>query len=160
MTNYTFEPVEGVAQGAYISWGDFIGQEVVGKVLGYDPVGGRDFNENPCPQLQLELVHPAKSINKAGNITDFDAGELVVINAGQVSLKRAVRAADPQPGDVLKITLSNLVKTKNGVVKEFSLAIARGAAKGSTPAAAAPAQAGNPFGAAAPAAAATANPFA
>lgn len=156
MTDYTFEEVPSVA-GAYISWGNFVGQEVVGKVVGYDPVGGRDFNENPCPQLQVDLVSPAKSINKEGVITDFEAGEIVVLNCGQVSLKRAVRAADPQPGDVMKITLSNLVKTKNGTVKEFAVAIARGAAK-STPAAA-PAQAGNPFAAAPPAAAPGANPF-
>jgi hypothetical protein len=157
MTDYTFEPVSSVA-GAYISWGSFIGQEVVGKVVGYDAVGGRDFAENPCPQLQIDLVHPAKSINKEGVITDFDAGEIVVLNCGQVSLKRAIRAADPAPGDVIKITLSNLVKTKNGQVKEFDVAIARGAGKSAVPAAA-PVQAGNPFGGA-PAAAPSANPFA
>ncbi len=146
--------------GAYISWGNFIGQEVIGKVVDYDAVGGRDFAENPCPQLQVDLVTPAKSINKEGVITDFEAGEIIVLNCGQVSLKRAIRAADPAPGDVIKITLSNLVKTKNGKVKEFAVAIARGAAKDSKSApAAAPAQAGNPFGAAAPAAAPAANPF-
>ena len=42
-------------------------------------------------------------------------------------MKRAVKAADPKPGDLIKITLSNLVKTPNGVVKEFDIKIARGA---------------------------------
>ena len=155
MSDYTFESVD-VPRGAYISWGSYTGQKVVGKVLEYSPSGGTDFNENPCPQLQVELIEPAKSIAKDGTITDFIAGELVVLNAGLVSLKRAIRAADPAPGDIVKIELTSLAKVAKGEVKEFSIQIARGAAKGSV--ATAPAQAGNPFGA--PAAAPTTNPFA
>jgi hypothetical protein len=49
------------------------------------------------------------------------------LNAGQVSLKRALRAADPSPGDLIKITLINLAKTDKGSVKEYDIKIARGA---------------------------------
>ena len=126
MTTYNWETVD-VPRGAFISWGEQTGQHVTGKILDYDPAGGTDFNNNPCPQLSVELIEPAASINKQGVRTDYPAGELVVLNAGQVSLKRAVKAADPNPGDLIKITLSNLVRTTNGTVKEFDIKIARGA---------------------------------
>src|SRR5215216_378016 len=126
MTTYQWEDVD-VPRGAFISWGTTVNQHVTGKVLSYDPQGGTDFNGNSCPQLAVELIEPAASINKAGQRTDFPAGELVVLNCGQVSLKRAVQAASLNPGDLVKIVLSNLVRTSNGEVKEFELKVARGA---------------------------------
>lgn len=122
-----WEEVE-VPRGAYISWGTKAGQHVTGRVVDYNPTGGNDFNEQPCPQIAIELTEAAASINKEGERTNFEAGELVQLNAGQVSLKRALRAADPSPGDLVKITLSDLVRTSKGTVKEFSIKIARGAA--------------------------------
>jgi hypothetical protein len=126
-----------VPKGAYISWGTKPGQHVTGKVLEYAIDGGTDFAGNRCPSIAIELSEKAASINKEGDRTDFDAGEIVQLNAGQVSLKRALRAADPSPGDLVKITLDNLVKTSNGTVKEFGIKIARGAGVSSKPAAAA-----------------------
>lgn len=125
-----------VPKGAYISWGAKPGQHVTGKVIEYAIDGGTDFAGNRCPSIALELTEKAASINKEGERTDFDAGEIVQLNAGQVSLKRALRAADPSPGDLVKITLDNLVKTANGTVKEFGIKIARGAGVSSKPAAA------------------------
>ena len=129
MTNW--ETIE-VPRGAYISWGNKPGQHVTGKVLGYDPAGGTDFAGNSCPSVEIELIEPAASINKEGERADHMAGEIVQLNAGQVSLKRALRAADPNIGDLVKIELSNLAKTTNGTVKEFSIKIARGASKPAT----------------------------
>jgi hypothetical protein len=125
-----------VPRGAYISWGNKTGQHVTGKVLEYTFDGGTDFAGNRCPSIAVELTEKAASVNKEGDRTDFDAGEIVQLNAGQVSLKRALRAADPKPGDLVKITLSDLVKTANGTVKEFSIKIARGAGVSSKPVAA------------------------
>jgi hypothetical protein len=125
-----------VPRGAYVSWGAKTGQFVTGKVLEYALDGGTDFAGNRCPSITIELTEKAASINKEGQRTDFDAGEIVQLNAGQVSLKRALRAADPSPGDLVKITLENLVKTSNGTVKEFGIKIARGAGVSSKPAAA------------------------
>jgi hypothetical protein len=122
-----WEEVE-VPRGAYISWGTKAGQHVTGRVVDYNLTGGNDFNDQPCPQIAIELTEPSASINKDGERTNFEPGELVQLNAGQVSLKRALRAADPSPGDLVKITLSDLVKTAKGTVKEFSIKIARGAA--------------------------------
>ena len=173
MTNW--ETVE-VPRGAYIGWGEYVGQHVTGYICEFDPVGGTDFNGNVCPSAAIELTEPAASFDKAGTRTDFPAGELVQLNAGQVSLKRAFKAANPAPGDMVKITLDNLAAAEKGTVKEFGIKIARGArparpvesfagaAPQAAPAApfAAPA-AGSPFGApqAAPAAPAPqAAPFA
>lgn len=133
MSEANWETIE-VPRGAFISWGEQVGQHVTGRVLDYSPAGGTDFAGNPCPQLSVELIEPAASINKQGQRTDFDAGELVVLNCGQVSLKRAVKAADPSTGDLVKITLANLVKTANGTVKEMDIKIARGAGQSKAPA--------------------------
>lgn len=122
-----------VPRGAFISWGNSTGQHVTGKVVAYEPQGGTDFAGQPCPQLSVELTEPAASINKEGARTDYPAGELVVLNAGQVSLKRALQAAAVTNGDLVKITLDNLAKTANGTVKEFGIKVARGAGKSSPP---------------------------
>lgn len=117
-----------VPRGAYIGWGTKPGQHVTGRVTDYQPAGGQDFNGEPCPQISIELTEKAASFNKDGERSDFDAGELVVLNAGQVSLRRALRAADPSPGDLIKVIMSNLGKTAKGnPVKEFDIKIARGA---------------------------------
>lgn len=154
-----------VPRGAYVSWGDHPGQHVTGYVTDFDPTGGTDFAGNVCAQLSVELTEPAASFNKAGERTDFPAGELVVINAGQVSLKRAVKAANPAPGDLVKITLENLVRVASGTVKEFGIKIARGARPAHkveqfSGAQLTQAPAANPFAQAAPTQAPAANPFA
>ena len=122
----TWETIE-VPRGAYISWGTKTGQHVTGKVLDYNSDGGTDFAGNACPSVAIELTEGAASINKEGERSEFAVGDIVQLNAGQVSLKRALRAADPKPGDLVKITLSNLAKTDKGTVKEFDIKIARGA---------------------------------
>lgn len=122
----TWETVE-VPRGAYLGWGSKKGQHVTGKVLEYSPDGGTNFAGDPCPSATIELTEPAASFNKEGERTDYPAGEIIQLNAGQVSLKRALRAADPATGDLVKITLENLAKTDKGTVKEFGIKIARGA---------------------------------
>ena len=116
-----------VPRGAYIGWGTKPGQHVTGKVVDYSDNGGTNFAGEPCPAATIELTEDAASFTKDGERSNHPAGELVQLNAGQVSLKRALRAADPKPGDLVKIELTNLAKTANGSVKEFSIKIARGA---------------------------------
>lgn len=133
-----------VPRGAYLSWGEKPGQFVTGRVLDYSPAGGTNFAGEVCPQLSIELREPAASINKAGQRTDFPAGELVVLNCGLVSLKRAVQVAALNQGDLVKITLLNLTTTSKGTVKEFDIKVARGAGKSPTQTASRPAA--NPSG--------------
>lgn len=154
MTNYNFETVSA-GSGAYIGWHDQPGQVVTGKVVDYQQAGGQDFNGGACPQMVLELLDPASSFSKDGTRTDFQAGEMVTITAGQASLRRNVLAAQPSSGDVIRITRTANAKTANGTAKLFEIQIARGA--GATSAAAAP-QGMNPASPASPAAAP--NPFA
>jgi len=135
----TWETIE-VPRGAYIGWGSKKGQHVTGRVLDYSSEGGTDFNQAPCPSATIELTEDAASFNKDGERSLHEAGSLVQLNAGQVSLKRALRAADPSTGDLIKITLINLAKTDKGSVKEFDIKIARGAGGKVAPKAAAVAE--------------------
>jgi hypothetical protein len=167
-SSYNWETVE-VPHGSFIGWGEYPGQHVTGKVLDYDSRGGTDFNSEVCPQLTIELVEPAASFNKQGERTDYPAGDLVLVTCGLVSLKRAIKAADPSPGDIVRILLENLERVPNGTVKVFKLQIARGAAPEARrqPAAAptqqqfgqAPSQAFGQAPAASPQQAPAANPF-
>jgi hypothetical protein len=115
-----------VPRGAYLGWGSNPGQQVVGKVMHYDETGGTDFNKEVCPSIELSLLEPADSFNKAGERTTFEAGETVQLNCGQVSLRRAVSRAELLAGDLVKIALVNLATIKGGrTVKEFSISVIR-----------------------------------
>lgn len=116
-----------VPRGAFISWGQEIGQHVTGRVLEFGINTGHDFNGRACPSITIELIEPADSISSKGRAR-HDAGEVVQLDVAQESLKRALRAADPSPGDLLKITLENLVQRPSGIGKEFGVKIARQAA--------------------------------
>lgn len=120
----TWEEIE-VPRGAYISWGKRVGQHVTGKVLAYGIDTGEDFNGKACPSITVELTEPAVSMNGKGERAEHDAGEVVQLDVGQESLKRALRVADPSPGDLVKITLMALVKRPGGTGKEFGVKIAR-----------------------------------
>ena len=121
-----------VPRGAYLGWGNKAGQQVVGRVTRYDETGGTDFNKEVCPSLELVLLEPADSFNKSGERTSFEAGETIQLNAGQVSLRRAVTRAELEPGDLVKITLVNIASIKGGrTVKEFSISVIRAEAAAS-----------------------------
>lgn len=130
-----WETIESTA-GGFIGWGTRTGQHVTGRVIDYSIDGGTDFNGNKCPQLSIELTEKAASFNKEGDRTDYDPGEIVNITCGQASLKSTIRRTDPAVGDLIKILLTDLVKTANGTAKVFEIKIARGAAASAKPAAA------------------------
>jgi hypothetical protein len=151
MSNPNWETID-VPQGAFVGWGTQAGQHVTGKLLAYSASGGTDFNNEPCPQLTIELIEPAASFNKAGERTDFPAGEIVSLTVGQVGLKNAVARAGVEAGDLIKITLSGTSPTKKGnTIKVFDLKVARGAGQSQRPANAVP-QPQAPFQQAQPAA--------
>lgn len=116
-----------VPRGAYIGWGEKEGQRVIGEVLEYTTDGGTDFDGKSCPQVSLVLHQEAHSHSKENGWSKFDAGELVVINCGQASLKRAVQAAQLKPGDLAMITMQGLENIKGGkTVKVFGIKVKRG----------------------------------
>lgn len=120
----TWEEIS-VPHGAYISWGQQVGQHVTGKVLDYSTDAGTDYNDQPCPSITIELTEKAASMNGNGDRVEHDRGAVVQLDVGQQSLKKALRVADPSPGDLVKITLERLVKSPNGTGKEFGIKIAR-----------------------------------
>lgn len=116
-----------VPRGAYIGWGEKPGQKVIGEVLEYGPDLGTDFDGKKCPQVSLVLHDKAFSHSKESGWTEFPAGELVVINCGQASLKRAVQAAQLNPGDLTMIEMSGQENIKGGkTVKVFKIKVKRG----------------------------------
>jgi len=117
-----------IPAGSFVGWGSKQGQHITGRVLDFSIDGGTDFGGNKCPILAIELTEKAASFNKDGDRTDIDAGEIVQITCGQVKLKTGVRAANPSPGDLMKIELTGVTKTSQGnTLKDFSIKIARGA---------------------------------
>lgn len=135
MTDLNFTPVE-VPSGTYVSWGNTPGQTVTIDVLTYSPAGGTDFNQNPCPQVVGTLVADCATYRDKGSIKErLTAGTVVTINAGQANLRRTLLAADPAPGDVLRLTFHDTTPGSKGDIKLFRAEVARGAGKQAAPAA-------------------------
>ena len=118
-----------IPKGAFIGWGNTKGQHVTGKVLEYGDAAGEDTKGNVCPQVTVELIEAAASFDKLGNRTDFPAGELVSLTCSQIQLKRGIKAAALEPGDLVRISLDDVrVLPNNGnTLKEFSIKVKRGA---------------------------------
>ncbi|AMT71955.1 hypothetical protein ACM0AZ_15160 [Mycobacteroides abscessus subsp. massiliense] len=118
-----------IPKGAFIGWGNNKGQHVTGKVIEYGDLAGEDTKGNACPQVTVELIEPAASFDKLGARTDYPAGELVSLTCSQVQLKRGIKAADPSPGDLIRIVLEDVrVLPNNGnTLKEYGIKIKRGA---------------------------------
>jgi hypothetical protein len=119
------ETVE-VPQGTFIKWNK-VGQVVAGKVLRYSPTGGSDFDGEPCPIVELELLAPAVNFDKNDNEVTLPAGERVAITAGQANLKRGLEEATPKATDKLRVEFSGTYSTTKGSKgKEFGIKIIRG----------------------------------
>ena len=108
-------------RGAYIGWGNTVGQTVQGEVIFCDMTGGTNVAGEPVPELQLRLTERAASFTKEGQRTDYEPGEYVVLTCSQISLKRHIMAAQPPlgPGWEVRVWLSALSPTGKGTVKEF-----------------------------------------
>lgn len=116
-----------VPRGAFIGWGERPGQKVIGEVLSYGDTDGTDFDGKVCPQISVVLTAEAHSHSKTEGWSKFPAGELVVINCGQASLKRAALAARLHPGDLMMLEMSGIENIKGGkTVKVFSIKVKRG----------------------------------
>jgi hypothetical protein len=116
-----------VPLGTFVGWGTKKGQHVTGIVTDYEENGGSDFNKNPCPLLEVELTERAASFNKAGERTDIDPGDTVLLTIGQVNLRKAVKKADVKYGGLLgklvKITMIGQLKVAGGDMKEFEVQV-------------------------------------
>lgn len=121
----TWETIEAPS-GSFIGWGTKKGQFVEGKVTSYSEDEGRDFTGGRCPQIAIELTEKAASFNKSGDRTDFDPGQDVQITAGQVKLKGVLLKANPRVGDLIRIELTDVIKTTAGnTLKDYMVKISR-----------------------------------
>lgn len=118
-----------VPQGTFIGWGE-VGQQVVGHVLSYSETEGSDFNGEPCPLVVIALTEAAINYrNKGTEKETINSGEVVSITCGQANLRRSVRAAALDPGNLVKIVYSENYKTGKGDGKGFKVFVDRSATR-------------------------------
>lgn len=116
-----------IPRGEFIGWGE-IGQRVTGYVVSYSDTDGSDFNDEPCPQVVLELTEKAISFRDKGTSKNtIDAGEFVTVTCGQANLKRAIKAAALEVGNLVRITFDSEYKTGKGMGKSFKVQVNRSA---------------------------------
>ncbi len=114
-----------VPQGAFIGWGE-IGQRITGYVVGYDDAGGSDFNDQPCPQVVIELTENATNYRDKGATKEtIDAGEFVTLTCGQANLKKAIRAAALETGNLVRVTFDSTYEAAKGEGKAFKVQVNR-----------------------------------
>jgi len=103
-----------VPTGRFISWGK-LDQQVTVRVVSFDPTGGRDFQNNICPQLIGTLTEACDNYRDKGATHErLDAGEMVTVNGGVANLKKGLLMADPKPGDLVRMTYVDTYKTAQG----------------------------------------------
>jgi hypothetical protein len=69
-------------------------------------VSGTDFNDNPCPELHVEVGE----------------GRIVMVTCGLANLKTQILQLEPQIGDRIKIVYVEAVQLKGGrVMKKFDV---------------------------------------
>lgn len=125
MAEYDFEKVE-VPRGTFIGWGAKPGQKMTAKVVAYGDEDGRDFNGNACPLVVAELIEPFTNYrDKGATKEELAAGELISMTCGIANLKRHVKAAALQPGNVFQLEFTELYKTDQGDGKAFEMQVAR-----------------------------------
>jgi len=120
----SWEEVE-VPQGAYMSWASRPGQRVVGKVIDYEPQGGTDFDNNPCPLITLRLSEDTYAVSKDGDRRNYAADDMIMINCGLYNLKQAVKFANLSRGDMIDIHYHDLTRVDKGDAKQFKIRVLR-----------------------------------
>ena len=120
----TWEDVE-IPQGSFIGWHE-IGQKVTGKVVSFAAEGGTDFNQNPCPQIVIELTESALNFKEKGaereTITDpttvFNRAAAAGVNSEAFmacvsvtkgKLKDAVKLATGEKGKALDARIETIL---------------------------------------------------
>lgn len=127
-----FQKVE-VPVGRFIGWGPAKGpsdppQTVTVNVLDFDPTGGRDFNDQPCPQLVGTLVDDCDNYRDKGTTHErIKAGELVNVTGATANLRKGLLIADPKRGDLVRMTYNDTYEAAKGQGKVVQVEVARGA---------------------------------
>jgi len=125
MTDGEWEEIE-VPQGSYMSWASRPGQRVIGKIIDYEPQGGVDLQDQPCPLLTVLLAEPTYAVNKDGDRRDFAADDMIMVNCSLYNLKKGIKFANVERGDMINIHFHDLTKVDKGDAKQFKIKVLRG----------------------------------
>jgi hypothetical protein len=126
-----YEKVE-VPQGRFIGWGrkpTTPPQTVIVKVSEYDEAGGKTPppNSTVVPQFSGTLLEDADNYRDAGTEKEqIKAGELVTVTCGIANLRKGIKAAEPHPGDTVKLVYNDQYDTAEGKGKVIEVFIKRG----------------------------------
>jgi hypothetical protein len=115
-----------VPQGSYMSWASRPGQRVVGKIIDYDPRGGTDLNDQPCPLITVLLAEATYAVNKDGDRKEFAADDMIMVNCSLYNLKKAIKFANVERGDMINIHYNDVVRVDKGDAKQFKIKVLRG----------------------------------
>jgi len=119
-----FQTIE-VPTGRFIGWGQ-LGQTITVKTVAFDPTGGKDFNDNICPQLIGTLTENCDNYREKGTVKErLEAGEMVTVNGGVANLKKGLLIANPKPGDLVRMTWTDTYKSTKGDGKVIQVQVAR-----------------------------------
>ena len=150
MTNPTWETVNiptAASDSPFLKWGDLAGQQITAVVLDYTPDGGRGFDGEACPRIDLQLIQPGYNIAD-GQQVNMEPGDKVTWQGNTPArLANGLREANPAKGDLIQLTHKGTYKTPNGTGKQIEIQIARGAGAQYLTA---PGEPANPFKAAPP----------
>jgi len=114
--------------GNFIGWGVKGGQHVTGKIVSISLTGGRDFNQEPCPEMMVELTEKAASFNKANERTEYAPGDIVTVTAGLANLRSTLERVKPVPlaeGQEIKLTMEGMLKSASSGFEYKSFKLAR-----------------------------------
>lgn len=110
----------------FLKWGDIAGQEVIGAVLDYTPDGGKDFDGNASPRVDILITQAGYNI-KDGRQVALNPGDRVTWQGNTPTrLATGLKAAEPKRGDLIKLTHEGTYRTANGTGKDIQVRIARG----------------------------------
>lgn len=119
-----------VPQGSYIGWGE-VGQRVTGYVISYSDTDGSDFNGESCPQVVLQLTEGCTNFrdlrSKTPTKETIAAGEFVTVECGLTSLKKNVRSAALDVGNLVRITYDGTFMADKFEGKSFKVQVSRSA---------------------------------
>lgn len=133
MTQPQWEKVQLTSQAGgdlppFLKWGDLAGQIITVAVLEFTADGGRDFDGNPCPRLDMVVAQPGGYNIAEGHQVPLNSGDKLTWQGNTPArLANGLKAANPAPGDLLQLSHEGTYRTEKGTGKDIQVQIARGA---------------------------------
>lgn len=119
----------------FINWGR-LGQQVQLEVLSFDPTGGTNYNNEPCPRVVGRLLADCdnyRDLRGTAERVTLRAGAQVTVDGGTANLRKGLLIAAPERGHHLQLTYSDQYETTQGKGKVITVAIDRDPPRGDDP---------------------------